>query len=237
MKTPTVEALQHVLGYRFRDKRLCEQALTHRSCTNHQGLGRDNERLEFLGDSVLGAVIAQWFYEQHPDWPEGELTKAKSQLVSQTGLVHVGEVLKLQPFIRVGQSQGLDPIPPSVLAGAVEALLGAVLIDGRFQAAERIIRRLWAPLVRAMRQGRGETDFKSELQEWCIQKWHVLPHYVVVGEEGPAHAREFDMVVKIKGRPYGRARGRSKKEAEQRAAQLAWQRLKSEKRKEGARDD
>lgn len=235
--TPNVDAVQRALGYRFRDRRLCELALTHRSWTNQPSLGRDNERLEFLGDSVLGAVTARWLYDQHADWSEGELTKARSELVSQTGLVRVGDALKLRQFIQVGRSQGLDPIPDSVLAGAAEALLGAIVLDGQYQAAERVIRRLWGPLMRVVKHGKGSTDYKSQLQEWCIQRWHVLPHYAVLSEHGPAHAREFEIAVKVKGRVYGRARGRNKKEAEQLAARIARQRLNTEKHKERGDSD
>ena len=235
--TPALlEAFQRLLGYRFRNRQLCELALTHRSWTSHHREAADNERLEFLGDSILGLVIAHELYRQHATWSEGELTKAKSQMVSEAGLVRVAEAIKLRPLIRVGQSQGLDPIPDSVLGGTVEALLGAVFVDGGFAPAERLIRRLWSSFMRAVTHGRGDVDYKSQLQEWCVQRWHVLPHYNVVAEEGPAHAREFEMVVKIKGRPYGKARGHSKKEAEQSAAKMAWQRLKSERRKEGTRD-
>ena len=233
---PNVEAVQRALGYRFRDRRLCELALTHRSWTSQPSLGRDNERLEFLGDSILGAVTARWLYEQHADWSEGELTKARSELVSQTGLVRVGDALTLRQFIHVGRSQGLDPIPDSVLAGATEALLGAVFLDGQHPAAERVIRRLWAALMNAITQGRGSTDYKSQLQELCIQRWHVLPHYAVIAEHGPAHAREFEVAVKVKGRQYGRARGRNKKEAEQLAAHTAWRRLQDDQQREGGAD-
>ena len=233
MQTVNLETLQKALGYRFRDRRLGELGLTHRSWSEQHGPATDNERLEFLGDSILGVVVAHWLYQQHPTWSEGQLTKHKSQLVSQAGLVRVAESIKLRQFVRVGRSQGLDPIPDSVLSGVAEALLGAVLVDGGFQAADRVIRRLWAPLMQAVKHGRGATDYKSQLQEWCIGHWHVLPHYAVVAEEGPAHAREFEVMVKIKGRPYGKARGHNKKEAQQSAAQLAWQRLRNEKRKEG----
>ena len=233
MTALTIESLQRTLSYRFRDRRLCELALTHRSWANHRGRVTDNERLEFLGDSILGLTVALWLYQQHPTWSEGELTKGKSQLVSQAGLVRVGERLQLRSLIRVGHSQGLDPIPESILAGATEALVGAILVDGGLQAADRAIRRLWRPFSQAVKQGRTTSDYKSQLQEWSVQHWRVLPQYHVVSERGPAHAREFEVVVKIKGRPYGRAKGHSKKTAEQQAAQAAWQRLRSERRKEG----
>ena len=227
----SLDALQRTLGYRFRDKQLCELALTHRSSTSRPGTVTDNERLEFLGDSILGSVVARWLYEHHPAWSKGELTKTRSQLVSQSGLVKVGESLKLRAHIRVGHSQGLDPIPDSVMAGTMEALLGAILLDGNFTSADKVIRRLWAPSMRAIKHGRGVVDYKSQLQEWCIQYWKVLPHYSVLSEQGPAHALEFEMQVKIKGHVYGRARGRNKKEAEQQAARMAWQHLKHEQRK------
>src|SRR3989338_8909234 len=159
MPPTTVETLERALGYRFRERKLCELALTHRSATSHEQQAVDNERMEFLGDSILGVVIAQWLYRQHPRWSEGELTKGRSQLVSEAGLVRVGAAMQLGPLIRVGRSQGLDPIPSSVLAWAAEAVLGAVLLDGGYQAAERVIRRLWHPF---MQQGRESVDHKSE---------------------------------------------------------------------------
>lgn len=234
--TQQLNVLQRALGYRFRDRRLCELALTHRSWTDQQREVADNERLEFLGDSVLGLVVARWLYDRHPTWSEGELTKMKSQLVSQAGLVKVGEALRLRPLIRVGRSQGLDPIPASVLAGATEALVGAVFVDGNFQAADRLVRRLWATSRRAAAGGQASPDYKSQLQEWCVQRWHVLPQYLVVSERGPAHAREFEIQLKIRGRPYGRGQGLSKKAAEQLAARHAWQRVKGEVKLEGDHD-
>lgn len=211
--------LEEALGYRFRDAALLERALTHRSFANEQGLSEHNERLEFLGDAILGAVAAEWLFRAHPELPEGELSKRKSYLVSAPALAGFAEDLPIGRSLRlgVGEERSGGRAKPSLLADTVEAVLGAIFLDGGIEPVRRIV----TPLLERVLEERPralEHDPKTRLQEEIQARGWELPAYVLVAEEGPDHEKRFTVECRVRDRSAGRGIGRSKKIAEQEAA-------------------
>lgn len=219
--------LEKSLGYRFRDRGLLELALTHRSYANEQGLAEHNERLEFLGDSILGAVAAAWLYTTHPELPEGELSKRKSYLVSEPALARLAASLRVGDELRlgVGEERSGGREKPSLLANGVEALLGAVFLDGGTDPVRRIVTPFLAGVTE---EGPPvlHSEPKTRLQEELQARGWELPVYRLVGEEGPDHAKRFTVECRVRGRPAGRGTGRSKKTAEREAAARALEALR-----------
>ena len=214
--------LEKRLGYRFRDPALLEQALTHRSWAHERDEAVVHyERLEFLGDAVLGLITAEVLYRDHPELPEGELSKRKAFLVSREVLARRGEELGLGALLRLGvgeeRSGGREKV--SLLADAVEAVLGAVYLDGGLDAARTTIEAIFATGL--ARPGGGPTDAKTRLQETVQARGWPLPAYRLVDQAGPDHAKRFTVEVSLRGAPAGRGHGRSKKVAEQEAAAVA----------------
>jgi ribonuclease III len=219
-------ALEHALGYRFNDRALLESALTHKSYANEQsGLERnDNERLEFLGDAVVDLVVGHMLMERFPELREGQLSMMRAQVVSEAGLTIIARDLGIGDFLYLGkgesQTGGRDK--PSLLADATEALVAAVYLDGGFEAAQQVVRRLFAPHV-ASAPVPGHSDYKTRLQELAQAAYKEPPRYEVIGEEGPDHNKTFAVAVILRDEELARATGKSKKEAEQRAAEQALQ--------------
>lgn len=218
--------LEKALGYRFRRVELLERALTHRSYANERGLPEHNERLELLGDAVLGLVATEWLYRYHPELPEGDLSKRKSYLVSAPALAGFASRLGLGRALRLGvgeeRSGGRDK--PSLLADALEAVLAAVYLDGGLAPVRRIV----APFLEGVVEERPrvlESDAKTRLQEELQARGWDLPEYCTVQEEGPDHAKRFTVECRVRERSAGRGEGRSKKVAEQRAAAEALEAL------------
>jgi ribonuclease-3 len=222
-------ALDDAIGVRFADADLRQTALTHRSFAFERGQTVTNERLEFLGDSVLGIVVTDMAYRSYPDMPEGSLAKLRAAIVNMTALADVSRSLGLGGFILLGkgeeQSGGRDKA--SILADALEAVFGAVYLDRGLDVASELIERLFRPRMEAYARGEGDRDYKTILQELASQEIRSLPEYRLV-DEGPDHEKEFTATVYLGGEPYGRGSGRSKKEAEQQAAREAFARLSSE---------
>jgi ribonuclease III len=216
--------LEENLAYVFRDATLVETALTHRSWTNEtQDTGRaDNERLEFLGDAVLALVSSDLLMKRFPGEPEGELSKARAAIVNEAGLARIAETLTLGQWIFLGrgEEQAGGRQKRSLLANAFEALVGAVYLDGGFEAAFRVAGRLIEPLMADV-PAAASKDFKSRLQELAQAKLQMAPSYTVLSESGPDHAKTFEVAILIGDEEYGRAFGRSKKEAQQNAAERA----------------
>jgi ribonuclease-3 len=216
--------LEQNLGYWFRDASLCETALTHKSWMNEtEETGRtDNERLEFLGDAVLALVTSDLLMRRFPDQPEGELSKARAAIVNESGLAQVAESLSLGQWIFLGrgEEQAGGRQKRSLLANTFEALVGAVYRDGGFQAAFQVADRLFSPLIADIPTAASK-DFKSRLQELAQARLQLAPTYTVLSEQGPDHAKTFEIAILIGDKEYGRAFGRSKKEAQQNAAQQA----------------
>jgi ribonuclease-3 len=220
--------LRDALGIELPDG-LLELALTHRSFAYENGGLPTNERLEFLGDSVLGLVVTDELYRRHPELPEGQLAKLRAAVVNMRALADVGRDLRLGGFVRLGRGEettgGRDK--SSILADTLEAVLGAVYIDRGLVQAARLVHRLFDPLIdEAATMGAG-LDWKTSLQELTATASLGVPEYVVT-ESGPDHQKTFTAVAQVGGEPYGEGNGRSKKEAEQEAAATAWRRLRGE---------
>jgi len=223
--------LEARLGHAFRNAALCETALTHTSWVNEAGQPErsDNERLEFLGDAVLDLVVSDLLMRRFPDRREGDLSRARAALVSEPGLAQVAVALELGRFILLGKGEERTGGRgrPSILANALEALMGAIYVDAGFDAAAAVASRLFESRIEEVDQ-HARLDYKSRLQERAQALWQTAPVYEVVAEEGPDHDKRFEVALSLAGRPYGRAIGRSKKEAEQGAAAAALEAIERE---------
>jgi ribonuclease-3 len=211
------------------EPRLLERALTHRSYAYENGGLPTNERLEFLGDSVLGLVVTDALYRNHPELPEGQLAKLRAAVVNMRALAEVGRELDLGRFVRLGRGEestgGRDKA--SILADTLEALLGAVYIDAGLERAAQLVHRLFDPLIQEAATLGAGLDWKTSLQELTAAGALGVPEYVVT-ETGPDHEKEFRAVVMVSGDAHGEGSGRSKKEAEQEAAASAWRSIRSQ---------
>ena len=217
-----MKTLEEKLGYSFQNRALLENALTHSSCANEsRGKLQSNERLEFLGDSILGMVVADHLYRNHPDLPEGVLTRTRAALVCEDSLVLVAEELGLGEYLRLGKGEetGGGRNRPSIRADAVEAVLAAVYLDGGIGSARKIIQKYI--LSREVAGLTKPRDYKTALQELVQRESGQVLAYRLVGEEGPDHNKRFFVEVTLNGSGVGQGSGRSKKEAEQMAAKAA----------------
>ncbi|HVQ14520.1 MAG TPA: ribonuclease III [Vicinamibacterales bacterium] len=221
--------LQVRIGYRFRDRGLLEHALTHKSRAAEDASGgvADNESLEFLGDAVLGLVVADALFHQYPDYDEGQKSKVKAAVVSTQSLARHAEQLRLGEHLILGRGEEKTGgrFKQALLADGYEALIAAIYLDGGLEAAEAFLRR---ELKDALDEGSAQTfvrDYKSALQERLQALGRPLPEYRVSGEAGPDHRKTFSVEVVVNGDVLGTATGRAKKEAEQEAARLALTRL------------
>ncbi|MEP7033082.1 MAG: ribonuclease III [Actinomycetota bacterium] len=218
--------LDDALGVRFSDPSIRAAALTHRSYAFEQELDVNNERLEFLGDAVLGLVVTDVAYADFPEMPEGELAKLRAAIVNMSALADVARDLRLGDFIMLGKGEemsgGRDKA--SILADALEAILGAIYLDRGLGTARAFIERLFRPRMVAYVRGEGERDYKTILQELASADLHAMPEYKI-SDQGPDHLKEFTATVFLNGKAWGRGIGRSKKEAEQRAAHEAYEKL------------
>jgi ribonuclease-3 len=223
------EPLERTIGYRFRDRGMLEHALTHRSRVHEDASGGviDNESLEFLGDSVLGFVIADLLFRQFPQHNEGQKSKLKASLVSATSLGRLGEKIGLGDYLILGRGEektgGRQKL--ALVSDCYEALIAAIYLDGGIDPARAFIQRQFESLIEeARRTGAHATfteDYKSALQEWLQSHDRGLPIYRLASEVGPAHRRRFEVEVIVNGEPVARAEGKSKKEAAQAAAKAA----------------
>ncbi|HEU4684956.1 MAG TPA: ribonuclease III [Nitrospira sp.] len=228
---PSTDDLQAVLAYRFVNRTLLQEALTHSSYVNEQRGpdGTHNERLEFLGDAVLSLVMSEYLAAHLPLYSEGALSKLKAQLVSESSLARVARRLKLGDHLKLGRgeerSKGREK--DSLLSDAVEAVIAAVHLDGGFAASRAVTLRLFQDELTAAVEGQepGAEDYKTQFQEWCQKRYERLPRYETVRQSGPDHDKLFEVEASVKDEVVGRGTGRSKKEAEQSAAKQALQRL------------
>ena len=221
-----MKTLEEKLGYTFQNRALLENALTHSSCANEsRGKLQSNERLEFLGDSILGMVVADHLYRNHPDLPEGVLTRTRAALVCEDSLVLVAEELGLGAYLRLGKGEeaGGGRNRPSIRADAVEAVLAAVYLDGGIGSARKIIQKYI--LSREVAGLTKPRDYKTALQELVQRESGQVLAYRLTGEEGPDHNKRFFVEVTLNGTGVGQGSGRSKKEAEQMAAKAAIEKL------------
>lgn len=223
-KESDFEALEQRLGHRFAKRELLLSALTHRSWANENpDVGRpDNEKLEFLGDAVLDLVVGHMLMDSYPELREGQLSVTRAQVVSEAGLSDVAQTVNLGRwlFLGKGESRSGGREKPSLLADALEAVVAAVYLDGGFDAAVKLVDRLFGTRIEEVEMT-GFYDFKTRLQEQSQRLLKATPTYEVVDEFGPDHAKVFEARVLIDGREWGRAQGRSKKAAERAAAAAA----------------
>jgi len=223
-------SLEERLGYEFKGPALLALALTHRSISSDDSKRANNERLEFLGDAVLQLVVTDYLYANFPDLAEGQLAKVRAAVVSGPALTDVARSMGLGPFVEltVAEERTGGREKDSILADTVEAVIGAVYIDGGLDAARQVVSHLWGDRVDDRARRPGLKDYKTRLQE-VLAKDGRLPEYVTDGS-GPDHARVFIARVLVDGNQLGEGSGRSKKEAEQGAAQKAIDALRSSSR-------
>lgn len=224
MGPQNIDVLEERFGIRFKNRELIKIALTHSSA----GLGISNERLEFLGDSVLQLVVSRHLYRRAPSLDEGELTKLRARFVNKNTLAQVALRAHLDDLLTLGDSLKKPGEAPqlSILADAYEALIGAIYLDRGMKMAQRFVR---FTLLREVSNIKFERDFKSELQEKVIKTFRCYPNYRLLKADGPQHAKRFRVEVKVNGRGFGIGEGRSRKEAEKEAAKkalLSWKSLK-----------
>jgi ribonuclease-3 len=222
-----IEAFAARVGYTFSHRDNLEAALAHRSwCAETEGVA-SNERLEFLGDSVLGLVVTDHIYRTYPDLPEGELAKVRSSVVNAQALAEAALGLQLGEAVRLGKGEDASGgrEKPSILSDAFEAVIGAIYLDGGWEAAAEFVLRLLGGIIEEAAAGPGGQDYKTRLQELAAQHYPDLPRYIVE-DDGPDHAKTFHARVYIGPDEQGEGRGRSKKQAEQAAARHAWETLR-----------
>lgn len=246
MEAPTAE-LEAALGYKFKVPDLLERALTHRSLakeraakepTLNDGAIGDNERLEFLGDAVLGLVVAEALFGVHPDWHEGELTRVRAQLVSRQHMAQVAETINLGRYLRLSRGEDKTGLrrKTTVLSNSMEAVIGALFLDGGLEpvrafARRRILAEAADQLAAELRSGAALGNYKSALQELLQAEHAGTPVYRVKSESGPGHRKRFLVELRLKmvagepGKPLARGMGTTKKHAEQDAARRALERL------------
>jgi ribonuclease III len=228
-----LEPLERRIGYRFRDRGLLEHALTHSSRVHEDASGGvfDNESMEFLGDSVLGFVVADMLFREFPQHNEGQKSKLKASIVSAASLARLGEKIEIGDYLILGRGEEKTGgrRKHALIADSYEALIAAIYLDGGVEAARGFIERQFADLIEEARRTGAHAaftaDYKSALQEWLQSHDRGLPSYRLAAEVGPAHRRMFDVEVLVEGEPLAHAEGKTKKEAAQAAAKLALERL------------
>lgn len=215
------------LSIKFNDPELLDLAFHHRSYSNENLRDRheNNERLEFLGDSVLGMSTATFLYEDMLENPEGDLSKIKSAVVSEKSLAPIARRIGIPQMLILGKGEemsgGRDK--DAILADCVEAVIGAYYLDSGFEAAEELVLSFMIPEIRKMQQDKGQKDYKTLLQEYFQKKYKTCPVYELVKNTGPDHEKVFWIKVKLNEKSYGPCPGKSKKAAEQNVAKLAWE--------------
>lgn len=218
MDEEVLDKCQQILGYHFNDRALLVQALTHSS--SNAGGEPDNERLEFLGDAIVGVSICEHLYNEYPEHSEGNLTRMKSAIVSRSSLGRVSRQIGLADFMIVGPGMAKRRhLPSSLDANLFEAIIAAIFIDGGMDAAKSVILTLLADEITAAEADKRYRNYKSILQHHTQRQMQVTPTYRVLREEGPDHLKFFEVVAVIDDKDYESGWGRNKKDAEQRAAQ------------------
>ena len=225
MASDDLAPLAAALGHEFADIGRLALAVTHSSVAGVEAGSSSYERLEFLGDRVLGLVIAEWLLERHPDESEGVIARRHSALVRADALVQVAEAIGLGRYLRLapGEEVGGGRRKPAILADACEAVIAALYLDGGIEAAATFIRRAWASVIAE----EPLQDPKTALQHWALARGLPLPRYEIMGRSGPDHAPSFDVQVSVRGKEPAMASGPSKRDAEKAAAATLMQRLES----------
>jgi len=222
--------IQERIAHRFTNPDLLELALTHKSYANENRVPAHNERLEFLGDAVLGFVISKHLMNTCPESTEGDLSRLRAAIVSEPALAAIAREIGLGSFLFLGrgedQTGGRDK--DSLLANCLEALIASIYLDAGIDAVEAFVLRFFGEIIGRSCTARGTQDYKTELQELCQERIKQLPEYRVVSETGPDHQKQFKVELSLKGEVYGRGIGKSKKEAEQKAAKEALERFSNQ---------
>ena len=221
-------------GIRFRNLGFLNLAFSHRSFANEAGSPvNNNEKLEFLGDSVLGLVVCEYLYTQLKDKNEGDLARIKSFVVSENSLEIIGKELKIENFILIGRGEEYSGgrTKRAIIADCMEAVFGAYYLDSGFKAARKFIRNLLVPEIVKVLEDRHEKDYKTLLQEYVQKNYKGYPRYTLVKRTGPDHDKTFWINVSIEGMSYGPGKGKNKKEAEQQAASIAFSAVKGNVKK------
>ena len=220
--------IERKLGYTFTDKRLLALAFVHRSFVNEyrEVIDTHNERLEFLGDSVLGLLVADYLYRYLPSTPEGELSCLRSRLVEATSCVQYVQRLNLGNHLLLGKGEQMNDGRgrESILGDLFEAVMGAIYLDGGLEAAKRFLFKNYSDEIHAILQ-QPVRNWKALLQDYTQKRYHQPPDYIVIDESGPDHSKAFIIAVQVEGREWGRGNGASKKEAQQEAARNAIEEL------------
>lgn len=217
MDEESLQKVEQIIGYKFSNRNLLSEAFAHSSAVDDRL--HSNERLEFLGDSVLAVVICRALFEQFPDYMEGDLTKIKSMLVSRRTCARVTKRLGLQEFLKIGKGMASNrALTNSLAAGLLEAIIAAIYIDADFDAASNFILRTFAPEIAMADAEQSQGNFKSLLQQYAQQQFNTTPDYLLLDEKGPDHDKCFESEVVVAGRHFQSAWGTNKKQAEQKAA-------------------
>lgn len=222
-----LEKLQRRIGYEFKDKNMLLASLTHASGAEHR-LG-SNERLEFLGDAILGEVVCEILFHQYPEYLEGDLTRIKSIVVSRLTCAKISEALGMQEFLILGKGMTTHPsVPSSLLADVFESLVAAIYLDGGDAPARKFITDAIGPEIELAAEGETGNNYKSLLQQLAQRERGTTPTYQLLDEKGPDHSKCFKVAAQVENDRYQPAWGRNKKEAEQRAARNALNQLSGE---------
>jgi ribonuclease-3 len=222
-----LEKLQERIGYTFNSQALLVSALTHASGAEHRLAS--NERLEFLGDAILGAVVCEALYKQYPEYLEGDLTRIKSIVVSRQTCAKISEALGMQEFLILGKGMTTHPsVPPSLLADVFESMVAAMYLDGGIDAARKFICDHVGPEIDLAAEGEVGNNYKSLLQQYAQREHGNTPTYLLLDEKGPDHSKCFKVAAQVDNVVYPAAWGRNKKEAEQRAARNALNQLEGQ---------
>jgi ribonuclease III len=231
-----LEEFQNRIGYRFQEPLLLHRALTHKSYIDEEGERvRNNEQMEFLGDAVIDLIIRDYSLKRFPDRSEGELSKMRSAVASETTLSHIARRMEVGKYILMGKGEESSGgrKKRSLLTNAFEAVAAAVYLDGGFERSYHVILSFLRQDIERLSLAAHHDDYKSALQEYTQSRLGSVPHYRVVSEEGPDHKKTFLVELTIGGRSLGSGRGRSKKVAEQKAAREALDRLLDEDKNDG----
>ncbi|NQV25425.1 MAG: ribonuclease III [Rhodopirellula sp.] len=216
----TLRKCEETIGYSFADRNILKHSLTHSSIAPTRG--QSNERLEFLGDAIMGAAVCEYLFDQYPEYSEGELTRIKSAVVSRQTCAKMSNELKFDRFLQLGKGLAIhDRIPSSVLAAVFESVIAAIYLDGGWSAAKRFVLKTLSDEVARVGKSTHGQNYKSQLQQVAQKSFGETPVYRMLDEKGPDHAKCFQIAAAIGSQLFPAAWGPSKKEAEQNAAQNA----------------
>ena len=229
-KNKKIIELERKVGYKFKNIEVLNLALVHKSLKAEVGTCQDNQRLEFLGDVVLGLMAASYFFKKFPDQDEGILTALRSQITSKTPLAGIAETLQLGNYLNMtpGEAKSGGRTRVSTLEDTLEALLGATFIDGGLKAVEQVFEKIFVPICKDMTINKWSSNPKGRLQEYSLKTWQTNPMYTLMASDGPDHSKTFEISVYLDDNEYGVGSAKSKQKAESIAAQAALERLEKE---------